>query len=75
MKWVKYKFWSDCLLYATAWLSIISLLVVCDLKIWCKCSLFTRVLDFTGLTGKTLQLIAFDDVSTCLRPVNAPTVA
>ena len=28
----------------------------------------------TGVTGKILQLIAFDDATTSLRPLNAPTI-
>ena len=54
-------------------IGVISLLVVYSLKIWCECSLVTRRLDMTGLIGKTLQVIAFEE-GTCLRPLNAPTV-
>ena len=47
-------------------ISVISLLIVSGLKLWCKCSLALYV---TRLTGSILQLIAFNIVVACLKPI------
>ena len=51
---------------------IISLLVVCSLKIWYKCSVFGRVIDITGKASWILQKILFDNATTCLRQKKNP---
>ena len=50
-----------------------SLIMISNLKIWCMRSLFTGVFDITELTNWALQLIMFDNASTCLLAVSVFT--
>ena len=51
--WFEDQFYSGVFTLCNCIIGIISLLVVCDVKIWCKCSLFTSVFDITGKEVQT----------------------
>ena len=67
--WLEYLF-----LECNHIICIFSLLVVCNVTIWCKWFFWTRVLDITGYTGHTLELIAFDNAVNYLRPLHVPNL-
>ena len=66
------SFTGGCFLYATNIISIIWVLVVCDLNRWCKCLLFIEV-SIPGYHDWTLQLIAFDNAEKFPRSLTDPT--
>ena len=46
--WFQEQYYSGLFIQCNRIIRIISLLVACSLKVWCKCSLFTSVFDITG---------------------------
>ena len=70
--WLWLQFYSRLFVICNHTFGIIILLVQFNLKIWCK---WSSVLDITGWTGWTLQLIVFQNTVPFLRPLNVPALA